>query len=104
MPRIRSARPYLDTWLRRLSRELSGSGSLAQMAQRLSLDLGDTPEAWKGTLTAILAGHAKPSMDLVTHLDAIWSMSGSSTSPAPAGDQGSLFESIPTLRDIHTQP
>lgn len=89
VPRFRPDRPYLDAWLRRLSREMSVSGALSQTAQRLANDLGDSADSWKLKLSAILDGRESPSIDLVTHMDALWSKPAS---PKPdTSTQGQLF-------------
>ena len=89
MPRIRQDRLYLEAWLRRLSREMSASGALTQAAHRLAQDLGGSTESWKSRLGDILNGTEKPSIDLVTRIDALWSMTAKP--PAQADSQGTLF-------------
>jgi hypothetical protein len=68
---------------------MSGSGALSQTAHRLAQDLGGTADAWKSRLSDILSGHEKPTSDLVTHIDALWSKQ--SSSPSDSGSQGLLF-------------
>ena len=89
MPRIRPDRPYLDAWLRRLARELSASGALTQTSHRLAQDLGGSAESWKSRLGDILNGREKPSIDLVTRIDALWSKPAEP--PAQTDSQGTLF-------------
>lgn len=89
VPRFRPDRPYLEAWLRRFSREMSGSGALSQTAHRLAQDLGGTADAWKSRLSNILSGHEKPTSDFVTQIDALWSKNNSP--PPEADSQGTLF-------------
>jgi hypothetical protein len=89
VPRFRPDRPYLEAWLRRFSREMSGSGALSQTAHRLAQDLGGTAETWKSQLSDILSGQEKPTIDLVTQIDALWSKQTPSSSEPDS--QGLLF-------------
>jgi hypothetical protein len=68
---------------------MSGSGALSQTAQRLSQDIGGTADAWKSRLSSILSGQEKPTMDLVTQIDALWSKHSKSASESDS--QGMLF-------------
>jgi len=68
---------------------MSASGALTQAAHRLAQDLGGSAESWKSRLGDILNGTEKPSIDLVTRIDALWSKP---TQPsAPSDSQGKLF-------------
>lgn len=89
VPTIKPNRPYLAAWMRRFTRELSGSGALSQIAVRLSQDLGGTADSWKSRLSDILSGKEQPTLDLVTHIETLWAKH-KPAAPSPES-QGTLF-------------
>ncbi len=64
-------RPYLETWLRRTRKQLSGSGRLTEIALILSREDGNTPTHWSTYLRDVLEEAVTPSLDLLTRIDAI---------------------------------
>ena len=64
-------RPYLVNWLRRTRKQLAGSGRLTELSLILSREHGDTPEAWNTLIRAILEEETRPSLDLLTQIDAV---------------------------------
>lgn len=69
--RLHSPTPYFDTWLARTRKQLTASGKLAQVATVLASQDGTTPEAWQGTLRAMLAEQIAPGIEVLVRIDNI---------------------------------
>lgn len=72
-------------WLKRLRRELAGSGRVSQLARLLSLQDGSGTDLWSPRLHAILAGEETPDPDLILRLESLLARPRSS---APESAQG----------------
>ena len=64
-------RPYLESWLRRMRKQLAGSGRLTELALILSREEGNTPCYWSSFLRDVLDEVETPSLDLLTRIDAL---------------------------------
>ena len=64
-------RPYLENWLRRTRKQLSGSGRLTEVSLILSREEGRTPGYWSTYLRDVLDEVETPSLDLLTRIDAL---------------------------------
>ena len=64
-------RPYLENWLRRTRKLLSGSGRLSEVALILSKEDGDSPERWSQLIRDILEERTTPTLDFLTRIDAV---------------------------------
>ena len=64
-------RPYLESWLRRMRKQLAGSGRLTELALILSREEGNTPGYWSSFLRDVLDEVETPSLDLLTRIDAL---------------------------------
>jgi hypothetical protein len=67
----RPERPYLESWLRRMRKQLAGSGRLTELALILSREEGNTPDHWSTYLRDVLDEVETPSLDLLTRIDAL---------------------------------
>lgn len=67
----KSDRPYLESWLRRTRKQLSGSGRLSELALILAAEEGNTARHWSSYLREVLEEQTTPSLDLLTRIDAI---------------------------------
>lgn len=84
-------RPYLEAWLRRISRQFAASGRLSQAAAVLAREDGGCAEAWSARLRRILEGDETPTIELLTRIDGILAKPGTGGLEPPADIQGSLF-------------
>lgn len=89
-------RPYVQAWLKRVGRQLRGSGKVSQVAMALSIQHGGSTEDWSRELRGILAGKHQPGASLIADIDQILSKPGDSKSARteegiPAPSQGLLF-------------
>ena len=66
-------RPYIQAWLKRVERQLRGSGHISQLAFSLSNHHGSTPDEWSRRLRDILSGEQNPSADLIAIIDRLLS-------------------------------
>lgn len=86
---VKPDRPYFESWLRRINRQLAVSGRLSQTAMVLAGENGGTTDEWRTRLRRLLDGGEAPSLELLTRIDALLAV------PPPAradGEiQGSLF-------------
>ena len=66
------SKPFLETWLRRTRKQLSGSGRITELAWILA---GKEPrfsqEEWRLKLQAIFQGDEEPSLELLTQIDSL---------------------------------
>ena len=81
-------RPYLENWLRRTRKQLSGSGRLTEVALILSREEGNTPAHWSTYLRDVLDEVETPSLDLLTRIDALLARPVAKDKPA---EQPGLF-------------
>lgn len=66
-----TGRPYLEAWLRRTRKQLSGSGRLTELSMILGADGSITQNEWRSRLQAILDGKDEPSLELLTRIDSL---------------------------------
>ena len=84
-------RPYVQAWLKRVERQLRGSGRISQIALSLSKQHGGSPEDWSRQLRDILSGDEPPSAGLIADIDQL--LATPDPAPSDPGDsQGNLFE------------
>lgn len=69
MPQPLADRPYIQSWLKRVGRQLSGSGRLSQTALALSKTRGGAVEDWRKRLRSMLEGDQLPDPELITDID-----------------------------------
>lgn len=69
MSQSSSDRPYVQAWLRRVERQLRGSGRISQIAFSLAKKQGGDPDDWRLRLRNILSGQEQPSADLIADID-----------------------------------
>lgn len=74
-------------WLKRLRRELSGSGRVTQCALQLARDGGATATQWEQDLRAILSGDRSPDADCILRIEQLIAR----PRPEPAGNQQGLL-------------
>jgi hypothetical protein len=68
----RLTKPFLEAWLRRTRKQLSGSGRITELALILARDGASlTQEDWILKLQAIFHGNEEPSMELLTQIDSL---------------------------------
>ncbi len=84
-------RPYLEAWLRRISRQFAASGRLSQAAAVLAREDGGCSEAWGARLRRILEGEETPTIELLTRIDGILAQPGAADPSPPLDAQGLLF-------------
>jgi hypothetical protein len=90
VPAVKPERPYFETWLKRVGRQLSSSGRLSQVATLLSMRHGGRVDDWRIQLRDMLQGGQPPSMDLLTEIDRMLAVPRSG-SPAGEVQQALLF-------------
>ena len=64
-----SDRPYIQAWLKRVERQVRGSGRISQIAFALSRKHGGSHDDWDRKLRDILSGEKSPSADLIADID-----------------------------------
>lgn len=84
-----SDRPYVQAWLKRVGRQLSGSGRVTQVAMALSMRQGGEREEWSRKLRDILSGKTKPGAQLIADIDQI--LAKPSPPSSPCNKQDRLF-------------
>ena len=86
-------RPYVQAWLKRVERQLRGSGRISQIALTLSRKRGGEADDWSRDLRDILEGKLQPGADLIADIDQIMAKPGISNSASSDGgdSQGQLF-------------
>lgn len=84
-------RPYLEAWLRRISRQFAASGRLSQAAAVLAREDGGCADAWCARLRRILDGDEIPTIELLTRIDGILAKPGTGDPDPPHDAQGTLF-------------
>lgn len=68
----RLTKPFLEAWLRRTRKQLSGSGRITELALILARDGASlTQRDWILKLQAIFHGNEEPSMELLTQIDSL---------------------------------
>lgn len=81
-----TGRPYLEAWLRRTRKQLSGSGRLTEMSMILGADGSITQNEWRSRLQAILDGKDEPSLELLTRIDSLLAKATGGTKIADTSD------------------
>jgi len=61
----------VQAWLKRLERQLRGSGRISQLAYSLAELRGGTRDDWSRQLRDILTGTQHPGAELITDIDQI---------------------------------
>lgn len=69
MPQHRADRPYIQSWLKRVGRQLSGSGRMSQISFALTQLRGGELSDWNKQLREILDGSRLPDPELITDID-----------------------------------
>jgi hypothetical protein len=68
----RVSKPFLETWLRRTRKQLSGSGRISELALILARDLPHlSQDEWRVKLQAIYQGDEEPDLELLTQIDSL---------------------------------
>lgn len=68
----RLTKPFLEAWLRRTRKQLSGSGRITELALILARDGASLTQGdWILKLQAIFHGNDEPSMELLTQIDSL---------------------------------
>lgn len=80
-------RPYVQAWLKRVGRQLSGSGRVSQVAMALSMRQGGEREEWSRRLRDILCGKTKPGAQLIADIDQILAKPSPPSSPVDGQDR-----------------
>lgn len=90
MPQERADRPYIQAWLKRVGRQLRGSGRLSQVALALSRSRGGRVEDWSSRLRDLLEGDDLPDPEFITAIDRLLSVR-IATRDSPQSTQTLLF-------------
>lgn len=65
-------KPFLETWLRRTRKQLSGSGRITELAWIMAgKDPRFSQEEWRLKLQTIFQGDEEPSLELLTQIDSL---------------------------------
>ena len=68
----RLSKPFLEAWLRRTRKQLSGSGRITELALILARDGSPfSQDDWRLKLQAIFQGNEEPSMELLIQIDSL---------------------------------
>lgn len=68
----RASKPFLETWLRRIRKHLSGSGRISELAIILArVEPQLSQEDWRSKLQAIYQGEEEPNVELLTQIDSL---------------------------------
>jgi hypothetical protein len=68
----RLSRPFLETWLRRTRKQLSGSGRISELSWILAKEYSELSQNdWRLNLQAIFQGDEEPSMEILTQIDTV---------------------------------
>jgi hypothetical protein len=66
------SRPFLETWLRRTRKQLSGSGRITELAWIMARkDPQFSQDGWRVKLQSIFQGAEEPSLELLTRIDTL---------------------------------
>ena len=66
----RISKPFLETWLRRTRKQLSGSGRISELSWILARDEPRfSQHEWRLKLQAIYQGDEEPSLEILTQID-----------------------------------
>ena len=82
-------RPYVQTWLKRLGRQLRGSGRVSQLAFSLTQHHGGSQDEWSQRLREFLSGERMPTVDLIANIDRL--MAKPLRSKSDAGESQGLL-------------
>lgn len=65
-------KPFLETWLRRTRKQLSGSGRITELAWIMARkDPQFSQDDWRVKLQSIFQGDEEPSLELLTRIDSL---------------------------------
>ncbi len=68
----RLSKPFLEAWLRRTRKQLSGSGRITELSLILARDEPQfSQDNWRMKLQAIFQGDEEPSMEFLTQIDSL---------------------------------
>lgn len=68
----RLTKPFLETWLRRTRKQLSGSGRITELSWILARDNPQfSKDDWRLKLQAIFQGEEEPSLELLMQIDTL---------------------------------
>lgn len=68
----RLSKPFLEAWLRRTRKQLSGSGRISELAWILAKDkIGHSQNDWRLKLQAIFQGDEEPTLEILTRIDSL---------------------------------
>jgi hypothetical protein len=89
----RNQKAYLEVWLRRMRKEISGSGRLTEAALLLSAGDGKKATEWQMHLRKVMDGELEPDLDLITRLERLVAKPIRANVTANSSDElfGSLF-------------
>ncbi len=66
------SKPFLETWLRRTRKQLSGSGRITELAWIMARkDAQFSQDDWRVKLQSIFQGDEEPSLELLTQIDSL---------------------------------
>lgn len=85
--RQQKTKPFLETWLRRMRKQLAGSGKISELAWILEQDQNQlTQDEWRVKLKAILQGDEEPTLEFLTKIDSLLAKPASQTHPPEPSD------------------
>lgn len=64
-------RPFIQAWLKRVERQLRGSGHISQIAYALSQIRGGEVDEWSRQIREIIEGQQLPDPELIADIDKI---------------------------------
>lgn len=68
----RLSKPFLEAWLRRTRKQLSGSGRISELAWILAKDkIEYSQNDWRIKLQAIFQGNEVPTLEILTQIDSL---------------------------------
>lgn len=85
-----SSKPYLDTWLKRVGKQLSASGRLSELVLILSEGREAEQAGWRRKIQRILEREEEPDPELLMRIELI--LARPSRGGGSGGDEGDLFE------------
>ena len=84
-------RPFIQAWLKRVDRQLRGSGHISQIAYTLSQIRGGEADEWSRQIRQIILAQQVPDPELIADIDQILAHPLRGHSP-PIHDQLHLFQ------------
>jgi hypothetical protein len=72
MGSVRLSKPFLEAWMKRTRKQLSGSGRISELALILARDAPRfTHDEWRLKLQAIYQGDEEPNLEFLTQIDSL---------------------------------